>query len=156
MNTLQERFDQLIAEQQKLKKKFQEDAQSIFKEVTKEFFNKNPDITAFTWTQYTPYFNDGDECVFNVHEVYFTNAPADELENVSSWGEYDGDLEDVWVEYFIKRIPNSTGIDKESCELISDMITSVEMKDIMREMFGDHTKVIATRNGFDADEFDHD
>ena len=156
MEKLNERFNQLIDEQQKLKKKFQAEAQAMFKEVTKEFFDKNPAITALVWTQYTPYFNDGDTCVFRVHDVNFTNAPDDELENVSPWGEYEGDLEDVWVEYFVKHIPDSNDIDKESCEFIRKMIGSSEMEDIMLEMFGDHVKVVATRNGFDVEDYEHD
>jgi hypothetical protein len=156
MEKLNERFDQLIAEQRELKKKFQTEAQAMFKEVTKEFFDKNPAITALVWTQYTPYFNDGDACVFRVNDVTFTNAPDDELENVSPWGEYEGDLEDVWVEYFVKNIPDSNDIDKKSCEFVSKMIGSSEMEDIMLEMFGDHVKVVATRNGFDVEDYDHD
>lgn len=82
MSKLQERFDQLLNEQRELQKKFQESAQTLFKETTKEFFDKNPGITGVVWTQYTPYFNDGDTCEFSVHEATFTNAPVDELENV--------------------------------------------------------------------------
>jgi hypothetical protein len=36
------------------------------------------------------------------------------------------------------------------------MIGSSEMEDIMLEMFGDHVKVVATRNGFDVEDYDHD
>lgn len=153
MSNLQERFNQLIEAQQELKKKFQTEAQDMFKEVTKEFFEKNPAITAVVWTQYTPYFNDGDPCVFSVGDVIFTNAPDDELENVSPWGEYEGDLEDVWVETYVKHLSNDSGIDLESCNLISDMIGSKDMEDIMLAMFGDHAKVTATKNGFDVDEY---
>lgn len=156
MSNLQERFNQLIEAQQELKKKFQTEAQDMFKEVTKEFFEKNPAITAVVWTQYTPYFNDGDPCVFRVGDVIFTNAPDDELENVSPWGEYEGDLEDVWVETYVKHLSNDSGIDLESCNLISDMIGSKDMEDIMLAMFGDHAKVTATKNGFDVDEYHHD
>lgn len=156
MSNLQERFNQLIEAQQELKKKFQTEAQDMFKEVTKEFFEKNPAITAVVWTQYTPYFNDGDPCVFRVGDVIFTNAPDDELENVSPWGEYEGDLEDVWVETYLTQLPNDSGIDLESCDLISDMIGSRDMEDIMLAMFGDHAKVTATKNGFDVDEYHHD
>ena len=69
MTTLKDRFESLISEQAELQKKFQTEAQKLFKETTKEFFDKNPDITAFTWVQYTPYFNDGEPCEFGVGDV---------------------------------------------------------------------------------------
>lgn len=169
MQTLQSRFEALIAEQQALRAKFQTEAQAMFKDTMKEFFDKNPGITALKWTQYTPYFNDGDECVFRVNDVYFTNAPADELENVSAWGEYEGEDETVWVvsnmrhiftsKYYedeAAKIQAAGGVDVDSCNLIDKMISSSEMEDIMWEMFGDHVQVTATRDGFDITEYEHD
>ena len=171
MQTLQSRFDALIEEQRALKAKFQAEAQAMFKETMKEFFDKNPGITALKWTQYTPYFNDGDACVFGVNDVYFTNAPADELENITAWGEYEGEDESVWVSQNIAYVLNSGskyyqeeaakiraagGFDEDSCNLIDKMIQSGEMEDIMWEMFGDHVVITATRDGFDVNDYEHD
>lgn len=171
MQTLQSRFDALIEEQRALKAKFQAEAQGIFKDTMKEFFDKNPGITALKWTQYTPYFNDGDECVFRVNDVYFTNAPEDELENITAWGEYEGEDESVWVSQNIAYVLNSGskyyqeeaakiraagGFDEDSCNLIDKMIQSGEMEEIMKEMFGDHVVITATRDGFDVNDYEHD
>lgn len=171
MKTLQSRFDALIEEQRALTAKFQSEAQAMFKETMKEFFDKNPGITALKWSQYTPYFNDGDTCVFRVNDVYYTNAPADELDNVTTWGEYEGEDESVWVthniayvltsgsKYYedeVAKIHAAGGVEVESCELIDKMIQSSEMEDIMREMFGDHVVITATRDGFDVNEHHHD
>lgn len=169
MQTLQSRFDTLIEEQRALKAKFQTEAQAMFKDTMKEFFDKNPGITALKWTQYTPYFNDGDPCEFRVNDVYYTNAPADELENVNDWGEYEGEDESVWVASNIKHTLSSKyyeeeaakilaagGVDEDSCNLIDKMISSSEMEEIMEEMFGDHVQVTATREGFDITEHSHD
>lgn len=171
MQTLQSRFDDLIEEQRALKAKFQAEAQAMFKDTMKEFFDKNPGITALKWTQYTPYFNDGDECVFGVNDVYFTNAPADELENVTAWGEYEGEDESVWVSQNIAHVLNSGskyyqeeaakiraagGVDEDSCNFIDKMISSNEMEEIMKEMFGDHVVITATRDGFEVTDYEHD
>lgn len=32
-----------------------------------EFFQDAPEVTSVHWTQYTPYFNDGDECKFSIN-----------------------------------------------------------------------------------------
>lgn len=169
MQTLQSRFDALIEEQRALKAKFQTEAQAMFKETMKEFFDKNPGITALKWTQYTPYFNDGDACVFRVNDVYFTNAPEDELGYVNAWGEYEGEDESVWVasnithtlssKYYedeAAKILAAGGVDEDSCNFISFIISSNEMEEIMQEMFGDHAQVTATRDGFDVNEYEHD
>lgn len=171
MQTLQSRFDALIEEQRALRAKFQTEAQAMFKETMKEFFDKNPGITALKWTQYTPYFNDGDACVFRVNDVTFTNAPEDKLDNVTAWGEYEGEDESVWVtqnvahvlssgsKYYMNKaakIRAAGGIDEDSCNLIDKMIQSDEMEEIMKEMFGDHVQITATRDGFDVDEYEHD
>ena len=41
----------------------------------------DPTIGSFSWVQYTPYFNDGDPCVFNVHEALSVTiaSPGDTL-----------------------------------------------------------------------------
>jgi len=168
MSTLQNEFDKLIADQADLRKAFQEKAQGLFKNITKEFFEKNPGVNALVWTQYTPYFNDGEACVFNVNDVSFTNAP--DPENIR-WDEYEGEEEGVWVTSNVKHTLESDrdwyketkelilekgGVDPQSCELMSKAIMSSEMEDVMLAMFGDHVQVVATREGFSVDEYDHD
>lgn len=170
MSKLQTAFDQLIGDQKELQRKFQDQAQGLFKEITKEFFEKNPGVTGVVWTQYTPYFNDGDTCEFNVNEVTFTNAPADELGAVR-WGEYEGETDNVWAcdniaytlesdrEYYQDTknlILASGGVDATSCKLFASAVGSGEMEAVMEAMFGDHVKVIATREGFEVEEYEHD
>lgn len=161
MSKLQEQFDLLLQEQADLTKRFQEKAQELFKETTKEFFEKNPGVTAVVWTQYTPYFKDGDTCVFGVNEPYFTNAK--DLDNITRWGEYEGEEDNEWsesawgFEYQRKKTGSVfEGIDKQSIDKFSNLIQSSEMQDVMKAMFGDHVRVTATREGFDVDDYDHD
>lgn len=164
MSTIQEEFDRLVEEQQELTKRFQSKAQELFKETTKVFFEKNPAVTAVVWTQYTPYFNDGDTCVFSVNDPYFTNANGDQMEDLTSWGEYEGEDEQVWSEsawgfkYEKERHPEKdfSGIDMESVNKFSELIQSGDMDSVMQAMFGDHVRVTATRDGFDVQDYDHD
>lgn len=172
MNELQQKFDKLIEDQRELQRQFQETGKKLFKEVTKEFFEKNTGITAIIWTQYTPYFNDGDTCEFNVNDATFTNAP--DPENVS-WGEYEGEEENVFAtdcisyvmesdrDYYqadkkliLSVIESGKTIDIPSCQLMSKVICSSEMQSIMLALFGDHVKVIATSDGFEVEEYEHD
>ena len=49
----------------------------------KAFFAQYPEVTAVGWTQYTPHFNDGDPCVFRVHEFYATTKTDMDFARVS-------------------------------------------------------------------------
>jgi hypothetical protein len=168
MSTLQDEFDKLLEEQNALRAKFQAKAQELFKQVTKELFDKNPGVTAVIWTQYTPYFNDGDTCTFGVNEPYFTNANDEQMEDITRYGEYEGEEEGVWSEgdwvltgdseYCANRRKemNLEGVDPKSLSKFSRLIQSSEMEDVMLAMFDDHSRICATRDGFDVDEHDHD
>ena len=157
MSDLQTQFDNLISEHQRIRAEFQKSAQELFKNITKEFFATNPGIKAAKWSQYTPYFNDGDECVFRVNDVYFTNASGEELDNVSHWGEYEGEDEsiEVFSSWDLKKT-TIEGIDSAQVKLFESMIGSSEMEEVLQEMFGDHVIITATADGFDVAEYDHD
>jgi len=175
MSALQEKFDKLIAEQEALRAQFQATAQELFKETTKEFFDGNPGVNAIVWTQYSPFFNDGDECVFSVNDASFTNAVGEQLDYVH-YGEYDvskdeiDEIGDAWVaeswgltttsdwgkEILDKIKASGSEIDIDSCISFSKMIQSRAMEDVMEAMFGNHVRIVATREGFDVQDFDHD
>ena len=44
--------------------------EQFFKEAVGFLFEQHPVLTSFSWTQYTPYFNDGDECTFSANIDY--------------------------------------------------------------------------------------
>jgi hypothetical protein len=167
MSDLQTQFDKLLEEQATLRAQFQTKAQELFKQTTKHFFDKNPAITGIIWTQYTPYFNDGETCEFGVNEPSFTNAK--DLSGVSSYGEYEGsDEETEWSEsswFFDSDSKHAkewrakmdlTGVDIQSITKFSTVIQSSEMEGVMEAMFGNHVRVVATRDGFDVEEYNHD
>jgi hypothetical protein len=156
LDAIMSSFDKLKDEQRELQKKFQEASQSLLKEGIKSFFEMNPGVAAIKWAQYTPYFNDGDECVFNVYDVNFTNATGDDLDDVSTWGEYEGENESVWCESHVHNLKDKEGVDAGSCEAFAGLIGSYDMRDVMQEMFGDHISVTITRDGIDVDDYEHE
>jgi hypothetical protein len=155
MNTMQQNFDTLIQEHRALKQRFQTDAQTLFKKITQEFFVSNPGVTAFVWTQYLPSFNDGDPCTFTVGEIVFTNAPAQELANVSSYGEYEGEDDNVQVfgSWYLKNHPIA-GVNLEQVELIESFVNNSDMESVLEEMFGCNVRITATAAGFDVEDYD--
>lgn len=97
-------------------------------------FEKYPNLEAFQWNQYTPYFNDGDECTFGVNECYYIKCIEDE----------------ELVEVYEKE--GYTDIAKE----INKILFKID-NDSMRMMFGDHVEIELYKDGkIKIDEYDHD
>ena len=84
-----------IAEQnakiEALHKAHMKELQGDFNQIIKLFFDECPKVQAVVWSQYTPYFNDGDECVFSVNEPCFItkNFDRDDLENPYEYEDSD-------------------------------------------------------------------
>ena len=67
-NTLENRFKELRKEFEDARSNM---GQTVFKDTVSKWFAKHPEFKMVFWTQYTPYFNDGDSCTFSVHEANF-------------------------------------------------------------------------------------
>lgn len=155
MSSIQEFIDEYT----KFQAEFQAVAQGKIKEIFEAFWEKNPAIKAVTWTQYAPYFNDGDPCVFSVHDPYFTNAEGEDMKDVSRWGEYEGEKEGIWSEYSFGGKydgPVPEGVDAESTKELSSFLCSHALSSAMEATFGSDSRVVANRAGFDIEEIDHD
>lgn len=157
----------------KLKEEYQEkiskDGEAALKEALKFFFDKYPAIQSLTWTQYTPYFNDGDACVFHVNDVCVNfndmSVARTFLKNEATW-EYDYNQQKLirpltdeemlenqedhsWDAWNLKESPL-----KEDLGELASQICGAE--DVMEIIFGDHVKVTAYKNKIEVDEYEHD
>lgn len=65
-----ESLDQLVHQIKAFKNKIHAEGKALLEESFKDIFVKHPEIEYITWTQYAPYFNDGEPCEFSVHEPY--------------------------------------------------------------------------------------
>lgn len=124
------------------RKQVQEQGQTVIKEAFAELFAAHPELEAVKWTQYTPYFNDGEPCTFSVNEWSakikgVTLKYQDEEGFSERWDFRDAQAYD-WLIQDIDRL----------FKLADD--------DAMEATFGDHVEVVATRDGFDVDEYSHD
>ena len=110
-----------------------------FLEASNEVFNKYPNIESFSWTQYTPYFNDGDECTFSAQTEYPQLTFTDGTEIDINYGEGDADAEVVAKEI----------------AAVKTFLAQFDESDY-EEMFGDHVRVVVSRKGAKIEEYDHD
>jgi len=81
---LMKNFDELNAQIEAARKEMQAKSEGLIEAVVKQFLDKCPEVTGIHWTQYTPYFNDGDTCEFSVHEFCF-HILADEDDEIDSY-----------------------------------------------------------------------
>ncbi len=148
----------------------------------KEFFAAHPAVKSIAWTQYTPYFNDGDPCTFRVGEVQlrFGAVPkavpkvvteSDEVEEIDEEDVEDEDDDDDdgddegYCSWTLANAKDSRWIEEAhrpliTPELLEDFkwVTKIVESDpdSMEMIFGDHARVIATKNGITVEEYEHE
>lgn len=154
-----------LKEFRKQKKEFSKKAQDALKVEFKNFFNKHESVKTIEWTQYTPYFNDGDECLFSVGAPSFYGDKNVDNDN--------SDPTDNCIVYNLRRVSNSRydhnarkqlpaerSLTPEEDSLLNDANDLkeliYELADDMKIMFGDHVSVVANREGFSVSEYEHD
>ena len=113
-----------------------------------EFFSAAPEVKTVVWEQYTPYFNDGDPCVFRVYDPSFSSKLPEEIKG--DMNEY-GNSEDGWLDTYKNRSNNP------AFEYFRENFARAE---VVLESLGDHSRVLVT-NGDDGikihvEEYYHD
>jgi hypothetical protein len=129
---------ELKASMEAARAQIKEHGQAAFKAELATFFNDNPDVEALRWTQYTPYFNDGEPCVFGASDLT--------IKRVGSAGD-EGDDEDGF-----EHASWGDKKHKNAC----DWWKGANDDDVLLASFGDHVQVTATRDGISVDEYSHD
>lgn len=147
MNTLQE----LATNFEKIKMEMVATASAAINLEFAKIFTTYPELTYVRWTQYTPYFNDGEECTFSVNSFAIGNAP--DMDDVSTYGEYDGDEEGIWSIDYMGRDER----EKYSKVYELEQFCQTEIgESVFRATFADHSVVTVTREGIDVQEYEHE
>lgn len=104
---------------------------------------KDDTIQNISWSQYTPYFNDGDECTFGVNndDIYVNGDDLSELEGYEqSYSRKD-------------REPNNL---EKTVDEIRAALQAIP-QEFYKDLFGDHVRVTVNRDGtIETEEYDHD
>jgi hypothetical protein len=126
-------YSEAIQQTKDMKAKKSELAKTLLADAAKKIFSDHPELEAFKWTQYTPYFNDGDECTFSRHDDYELKLKGSE----EFQDEYSLEGQEVLIGEIRKAFNE---VEDEDYEIV----------------FGDHCEIIANRDGFHVEEYDHD
>jgi hypothetical protein len=123
-----------------------------FSSLVVPFFERSKLIESISWTQYTPYFNDGDTCEFGCN--------CGDLD-INGEYKYDVDWYDskVGSEYYQNYQPDNSDVDVDECLLIKEMEEALESvpEELYKDLFGDHARVTIFRDGtLKVEEYEHD
>ncbi len=154
MTTL-EQIKQALEEFAEKKRVLTEQLRAEFPSILAPLFEKSKLINSISWTQYTPYFNDGDECTFSCN-----------CGDISVNGEspYELDWFNWKVRYFLEKGEyadevQKNGWDVEESKIIFEIQEALESipEEFYRELFGDHVQVTCNRDGtVSIEEYEHD
>lgn len=152
-----------------------EDLQPLLKAVYDD-----PGIHSFGWRQYTPYYNDGEQCVFGVGNVWFLTPedaedPEDEKlreESYYTWEEvhsYAGakGFAPTCTEQFYdeekllwsRKVWSNQRYDEaryERCKELSEALWNNEFDVALLAKFGDHAIVTITKDKITVEFYEHE
>lgn len=143
-----ERKRALETELEKIQAELKETNGEIVRESLAEFFAKYPQVEAVRWTQYTPYFNDGDACEFSSGHCSYPYV------RMHSEGDENHFIE-VYMPYDFEKYSEE---EKSKHAWKQELIDALEQftDNDMLAMFGDHAQVTITRDKLEVEEYDHD
>lgn len=147
-------METMTTELEATRKRHMEDMQTKFKAATASFFEAAPNVQAVVWTQYTSYWNDGEECSFSVNTPVFITKNFDP-EDLQDYYEYEDD-EEYGSEsfYYAGQLEKSKIENAKVCYEFSNIIERQD--DLMEAVFGNHVAVYLTRDEIYIEEYSHD
>ncbi len=156
-------FEKMNNEIAALKQKISDAARPYLEKMLQHYFDENEEIKEIFWTQYTPYFNDGEACEFSVNEVCFIlhadEEPCDyegtylwRKETLEKHGKDDPILEAYGQQRYLEL--------REVRNELNKSISYIE-DEVLQVLFGDHVRISANKNDegkvkIEIDEYNHD
>lgn len=120
-------------------------------------------VAWFAWNQFTPYFSDGDPCVFHCYGLGTVEVDGHEVEDFPGYGPEDEAVlgkrpsewinrERVWGDY---TGPNESRYDALSA--LNDALGGGEFEDVLLSLFGDHAEVrVVKGDAVHVEFYEHD
>ena len=112
-----------------IQEKLQHTGEKFLIQNFRRIFEKYPELKDISWTAYTPYFNDGDECTYHSRHKF----PEIEV---------DGH---VWNSPEYKRIEGEV---RSFLQQFDD--------ELMKTLFGDHIQITVNKDGINIEEYEHE
>lgn len=147
-------YQDLRARIKELKDQIKDEVKTFFTEEAEKLFRANPNLQSFAWTQYTPYFNDGDACYFGVRDDPEYDISVNGVRGSNAGPEYPSN-----AKYGSPAYKQYESLKKEALVdhyKVAEFLQQFDEED-MKTMFGDHVKVTVHRDGnVEIDDWDHE
>lgn len=114
------KYKDLTATIKAAQEKIKSDSQTLIGAIFNEFFAKHGEhVFAVHWTQGTPGFNDGDECLFSVHDIWLSITEESFEDGEGDYSPHHPELAEVFADF--KVIQNLIkSIDNKYMQMIYD------------------------------------
>lgn len=158
-------FEDLQAMLSDVRKQIKAKGSEALKREFVQFFQDHPEVSALQWAQYTPYFNDGDACTFNVYEPYAlvkmealdkSRLRSDKyLPDTMSLDDGEGGS----VDYYRLESWDIQDADPlyEDIHKLAKSLDSGVGQEVLLAVYGDHVRVTVLRDGtISTEEYNHD
>ena len=181
-NQILEKIKSEIAAFDEKKKALLAELQTEFPGMFVSLFEQAPKLKSFGWTQYTPYFNDGDTCEFGVNIDYpYVNGANEDYDEESDISIKIHDYKNLQTEEDVRindEVAELAGYswykgkkigDQGLCynplydEAAANAVAQIKEvlnstpEDFFKDLFGDHTKVTIHSDGsIEVEGYDHD
>lgn len=153
-------LDTILAAREAMERALELGSEKVLKPLFEKLLDSQK-IQRLYWVQYTPYFNDGDPCVFSVCDMQVLPAVGSELINHRGDGfVVTQDAVDDWAEE-PESWPELSRM-KHYPEIASFLDTWGRIpKPVLEKVFGEHSRVMVRRDPaggiiFDIEEYEHD
>lgn len=160
MSNLFKQLQEISAEINAAREKAAELGEKGVAAALKEFMEQNPEVRAFAWRQYAPSFNDGDPCVFSVHNPSFLFVgQKQDAEPENEIPDDDEDLDYGTIDsegaYFYSSQNKKDIVEKAkkynvtvetivNCMNLSELLKEMDSI-IMQSIFGESSEIIVTK-----------
>lgn len=178
-----------IKEIHRKKKEFDEEytklGMDFIRDASRELFERYSELESFGWVQYTPYFNDGNSCIFHVkydpESIYINERGYEYYENEAWYTYFDENssykpkgvdapgwytsTEDKHTFIYSPISEDQVPWEVRAREEVGRLISALLPEDrrgwdtehtLFKTLFGDHCKVTVTKEGFETEEYEHD
>lgn len=151
------KMEEFVVKIENLNKELKENFKDALKESAGILFQKHQKLETFSWTQYTPYFNDGDPCEFNIND-----EPHSMIYSGVDIGEYNEEGEYVydWRTKDLTELGKTLFTDLGEYRVLQDGVIEFinnlqKMEKTVQSILGEGL-VIIDRNGVEVEDYDHD
>lgn len=147
MGSVQDITDQMAA----LRTTMKNEGRTTITNLLRSFMIRYPEVEFLRWEQYTPYFMDGDACIFSVNQLRFKPKGSGDD---GDWGDGSYETYEAGKQINTFESKKETKAFERDLDLIEDTIQGME--EILQLCFGDHVQITVTKDNIEVDEYSHD